>query len=147
MDVAQLLTLIKELAHFERAADEVELTEDVLKEDLFGTHPIIECILAEVDSRIVGIAVYYEKYSTWKGRCLYLEDIIVTTNFRGHGIGKDLFKAVADVAKKRNHGRMEWQVLEWNTPAIEFYKGFNAVIDPEWYNCKFTREQLQGMDL
>jgi GNAT superfamily N-acetyltransferase len=146
-DVANILKLIKELAVFERAAEEVDLTEEILRNDLFGTRPIIECVVAENDTAIIGIAVYYEKYSTWKGRCLYLEDIIVTQEYRGHGVGKKLFRAVANIAKIQNHGRMEWQVLEWNTAAIEFYKNFNAVIDPEWFNCKFTNEQLQSMEL
>jgi GNAT superfamily N-acetyltransferase len=146
-DVAGILKLIKELAVYERASDEVEVTEADLQNDLFGYKPIIECIVAESSSVIVGISVYYEKYSTWKGRCLYLEDIIVTSQYRGYGIGKALFNAVSKVAKTQNYGRMEWQVLEWNSQAIEFYKNFDAFIDPEWYNCKFTREQLQLMDL
>jgi GNAT superfamily N-acetyltransferase len=146
-DIPQILDLITELAVFEKAPDQVEITEANLFDDLFGEDFIIECIVAEEGLKLLGIAVFYEKYSTWKGRCLYLEDIIVTKVARGSGIGKALFNSVAEIGKQRNYGRMEWQVLDWNAPAIEFYKGFNAVIDPEWLNCKFTREQLQAMDL
>jgi len=146
-DVSQILDLIKELALFEKAADQVELSEANLMEDLFGEDFIVECIVAEEGNKLSGIAIFYEKYSTWKGRCLYLEDIVVTENERGSGIGKALFNKVAGIAKQRNYGRMEWQVLDWNTSAIDFYKAFNANIDPEWLNCKFTREQIQAMDL
>ncbi|MEZ5172062.1 MAG: GNAT family N-acetyltransferase [Bacteroidia bacterium] len=143
-NVNEILGLIKELAHFEKAPDEVVLTENQLMEDLFGDKKIAEALVALVDNRIAGTAVYYTKYSTWKGKCLYLEDIIVSDGFRGCGIGKKLFSAVMRIAHEREMGRMEWQVLDWDEPAIRFYKHFGATLDPEWINGKFTNVQLKN---
>jgi len=145
-DVASILNLIKELAVFEKAPNEVEIDERILSEDLFGTKKIIECLVAEIDSEAVGIAVFYTKYSTWKGKCIYLEDIVVTEAKRSLGIGKALFKAVMKVAKERDSGRMEWQVLDWNTSAIDFYKSFGAILDGEWINGKFNKQQLKDFN-
>lgn len=142
-DCAEILSLIKELAVFEKAADEVDIDEEILKHDGFGEHPIYDLFVAEFGDKIVGMALFYEKYSTWKGRSIYLEDLIVTEKLRGKGIGKALFNAVAEEAKKRNSGRMEWQVLDWNQSAIDFYKSAGAELDSEWINCKFRREDLQ----
>ena len=95
---------------------------------------------------IIGIALYYVKYSTWKGRCIFLEDIIVTEKHRQKGIGRLLFDEVARVARDLKVKRLEWQVLDWNEPAIRFYKKLNAVLDPEWINCKLTGEQLANYE-
>jgi GNAT superfamily N-acetyltransferase len=146
LDVLCILKLIKELAAYEKAADEVDIDESILKEDLFGTKKIIECLVAELESEVVGIAVFYTKYSTWKGKCIYLEDIVVSEKHRGLGIGKSLFKSVIEVAKERDSGRMEWQVLDWNTSAIDFYKSFGAILDGEWINGKFNKNQLKAFD-
>lgn len=143
-DVTQVLALIKELAEYERAPDEVTITIEELEEDGFGDNPIYGLFVAEKDDEIIGIALYYEKFSTWKGRCIFLEDIIVTDRLRGKGIGKELFKRVIEISKQRNAARMEWQVLDWNEPAINFYKQFNAKLDGQWLNGQFTRAQLQG---
>jgi GNAT superfamily N-acetyltransferase len=113
-------------------------------EDGFGLNPIYGLFVAELESTIVGIALYYEKYSTWQGRCIYLEDIIVTESQRGNGLGHRLFQAVIDMANQRNSARMEWQVLDWNEPAINFYRKYNANLDGEWLNGKLTREQIQA---
>ncbi|MAC95378.1 MAG: GNAT family N-acetyltransferase [Flavobacteriales bacterium] len=142
-DCAEILSLIKELAVFEKAADEVDIDEEILKNDGFGENPIYDLFVAEFKDKIVGMALFYEKYSTWKGRSIYLEDLIVTEKLRGNGIGKALFNAVAEEAKKRNSGRMEWQVLDWNQSAIDFYKSAGTELDSEWINCKFRREDLQ----
>ena len=142
-DVPSVLALIKELALYEKAPQEVTITLEELTEDGFGPHPIYGLFVAEWNDEIVGIALYYEKYSTWKGRCLYLEDIIVTESRRGSGIGHALFQAVIGVARQRNSARMEWQVLDWNELAINFYKKYNAELDPEWLNGKLTRKQIQ----
>lgn len=144
-DVPRVLELIKELATYEKAPNEVTITLYELLEDGFGTNPIYGLFVAELNNKVEGIALYYEKYSTWKGRCLFLEDIIVTEKLRGQGIGGKLFEAVIKVAKDRNAARMEWQVLDWNEPAINFYKKYDADLDGEWLNGKFTREALQGM--
>ena len=143
-DLPKVLSLIKELALYEKAPDEVTITLDELIEDGFGSNPIYGLFVAEQEEDIIGIALYYEKYSTWKGRCLYLEDIVVTEQKRGTGIGHRLFQEVIEVAKARNSARMEWQVLDWNEPAIGFYKRYNANLDGEWLNGKFTREQIQS---
>jgi GNAT superfamily N-acetyltransferase len=143
-DVPQLFTLIKELALYEKAPEQVTITLEELTEDGFGPNAIYGLFVAELDAEIIGIALYYEKYSTWQGRCVYLEDIIVTESHRGKGIGHQLFQAVIGVAKGRNSARMEWQVLDWNEPAINFYKKYNANLDGEWLNGKLTREQIQA---
>ncbi len=143
-DCEATLKLIKELAIYEKAENEVELSLGQLIEDGFGETPIYELVVAEQDNQLIGIALYYEKYSTWKGRCIYLEDLVVTRSKRGIGAGKALFEAVMQVAKERNSGRMEWQVLDWNQPAIGFYKSYHANLDEEWFNGKFTREQLKN---
>ena len=115
-----------------------------MHEDIFGKNRIAEAFVALYDNVPAGIAVFYTKYSTWKGKCIYLEDIIVTQAFRGKGIGKSLFESVMQIALERKAGRMEWQVLDWNEPAINFYKKFGAILDPEWVNGKFTNEQLKN---
>lgn len=141
------LELIKELALYEKAPQEVSVTIDDLLRDGFGDESIFELIVAEKEGKVIGIAIIYEKYSTWKGRCIYLEDLIVTAKERGIGAGKALFEEVIKRAQKRNSGRMEWQVLDWNKPAIDFYKSYGAELDGEWYNGRFRSEQLQKMKL
>lgn len=141
-DIPGALALIKELAEYERAANEVTVTLEQLEEDGFGEDAVYKFFVAEADDKILGIALYYIKYSTWKGKCVFLEDIIVTEKQRGNKIGEKLFKEVVKVAKEMKVPRLEWQVLEWNEPAINFYKKFNANFDKEWINCKLTGEQL-----
>ena len=142
-DCPAVLDLIVELAIYEKAENEVELTLKELEEDGFGPQAIYDLLVAEQEGQLIGMALFYEKYSTWKGRSIYLEDLIVTEKARGIGAGKALFNAVAKEAKKRNSGRMEWQVLDWNQSAIEFYEKAGAELDGEWINCKFRREDLQ----
>jgi N-acetylglutamate synthase-like GNAT family acetyltransferase len=144
-DLPEVLELIKELAEYERAPLEVTNTLAMMEEDGFGNNPVFEFFVAEADGKIVGMALYYIKYSTWKGKCLFLEDIIVTENMRCHRIGEKLFYSVAMVAKEMKVQRMEWQVLEWNEPAINFYKKHNAEFDGEWINCKYVFDQLQAL--
>lgn len=145
-DVPAVFSLVKELALYEKAPEQVTLTLEELENDGFGDNPIYGLFVAEINNEVIGIALYYEKYSTWQGRCVYLEDIIVTHMHRGKGIGHQLFQAVIDVAKKRNSARMEWQVLDWNEPAINFYKKYNANLDGEWLNGKLTRAQIQAYE-
>lgn len=144
-DCPAVYQLIQELAVYEKAADQVEITEEELAEDGFGLDAIYHLLVAEQDDQIIGIALYYIKYSTWKGKCVYLEDLIVTEKYRGVGAGKLLFEELIKIAAKLNAGRMEWQVLDWNEPAIGFYKKYNAELDGEWFNAKFRREQLQEL--
>jgi len=141
-DLPAILTLIKELADYERAPDEVTISLKDLEEDGFGNSPLYEAFIAEKDDKmIVGMAFFYFAYSTWKGKCLYLEDIIVSENYRRQGIGKQLFDAVLEKAKDLGVKRLMWQVLEWNTPAIEFYKSkYGADISNEWLNGRILFE-------
>ncbi len=142
-DLPQALDLIKELALYEKAPEEVVITVEEMQNWGFGSDKLFDFFVAEENQRIIGIAVYYYKYSTWKGKCLFLEDIIITESQRGKGLGKLLFEAVARVAKEKKVRRMEWQVLEWNTPAIKFYEKYKAHLDPEWINGKLTDKDLQ----
>lgn len=144
-DLPQVLGLVKELAIYEKAPNEVDVTVAQMEEWGFGEDKQFDFFVAEKDGKILGIALYYYKYSTWKGKCLFLEDIIVTESERKNGYGKQLFEAVVQVAKKDKVKRMEWQVLEWNEPAIKFYKKTPTVFDDEWINCKLTYEELQKM--
>lgn len=142
-DVPAALALVRELAEYERALPEVETTEEEMRRDGFGTDPAFGMLVAELETQVVGVAIYYYKYSTWKGRCLFLEDIVITQAFRRKGIGSQLFNAVKAIARKEKVRRMEWQVLEWNEPAIRFYQTYDAQLDPEWINGKLVYEQLQ----
>lgn len=143
-DIPHIFKLIQELALFEKAPEEVSNTEARMLEDGFGENPIYTAAVAELDGKIVGMYVWYVRYSTWKGKGLYLEDIIVTEAARGKGVGKLLFEACMADAKAINAHFMKWQVLDWNTPAIEFYKKYNAQIDAGWYNASLSREQIHG---
>jgi GNAT superfamily N-acetyltransferase len=129
-----MLGLIQELADYEKAPDEVTVTLSHFEQSGFGENPVWWAFVAEVDNVIVGFALYYIRYSTWKGQCLYLEDFIVTKKMRGNGIGKLLFDQIVQETKDKGFSRMVWQVLEWNEPAIHFYKKYKATLDPEWIN-------------
>jgi GNAT superfamily N-acetyltransferase len=133
-DCPSMLGLINELAVYEKAPNEVTVTLSHFEQSGFGENPVWWAFVAEVNDKIVGFALYYIRYSTWKGQCLYLEDFIVTENMRGQGIGKLLFDRVVQETKEKGFSRMVWQVLEWNEPAINFYKKYKANLDPEWIN-------------
>jgi GNAT superfamily N-acetyltransferase len=133
-DCPSMLGLINELAVYEKAPNEVTVTLSHFEQSGFGENPVWWAFVAEVNDTIVGFALYYIRYSTWKGQCLYLEDFIVTENMRGQGIGKLLFDRVVQETKDKGFSRMVWQVLEWNEPAINFYKKYKANLDPEWIN-------------
>lgn len=141
-DLSATLDLIKELAVYENAPDEVIVTIEDMERDGFGENSVFNFFVAEVDGKIVGISLYYVKYSTWKGKCIFLEDIIVTEQYRKHGIGKKLFDEVVKVSKELNVQRLEWQVLDWNEPAIRFYEKINSNLNKDWINCKLTKEQI-----
>lgn len=134
-DVAAMMQLIHELAVFEKAPNEVVANAETLLQSGFQEHPLFVAWVAEKDGLIVGMALCYIRYSTWKGPVLYLEDLIVTESFRSNGIGKALFEKCIDHAKHNNYRRMVWQVLDWNTPAIDFYKGYGAQIEDGWLNA------------
>ncbi|VAW27068.1 Histone acetyltransferase HPA2 and related acetyltransferases [hydrothermal vent metagenome] len=133
-DLPQILELIKELALFEKAPEQVENTVEKMKKDGFGSNPVYWFFVAEHQGKIIGTAIYYLRYSTWKGIRLYLEDLIITEKARGKGAGKMLFEACIREAKAKGYSGMAWQVLDWNTPAIDFYKTYDAHLDGEWIN-------------
>ncbi|MCB0430512.1 MAG: GNAT family N-acetyltransferase [Flavobacteriales bacterium] len=141
-DCREMYRLVNELALYERAPEEVTVTLEEFTEDGFGADPRFEAIVAEDSSGIIGLALYFNRYSTWKGRCMYLEDLIVTEPARGRGIGKALLTEVIGIAKQAGARRLEWQVLDWNEPSIAFYKSLGAELDNTWINCRMTAEKL-----
>jgi GNAT superfamily N-acetyltransferase len=141
-DISAVYALIKELAEYERAPDEVTNTVEDMIADGFGDHPCYSLLVAEVNGEIAGMAIYFVKYSTWKGKGIYLDDIIVTGKYRRRGIGTRLFKEVIRQAARMNARTLHWQVLDWNTPAIEFYKKYSCSIEDNWLDCKLTAEQI-----
>ena len=141
-DMPQVLELINELALFEKAPDEVTNTVKDMIRDGFGKQPVFKCLVAELEDKIFGMAIYYTKYSTWKGKGIYLDDIIVTQSMRNKGIGRLLFEEVLKESRDSGMNQLHWQVLDWNEPAINFYKKYNPTFDDEWINCKLTKEQL-----
>ena len=140
-DCVRLLELIQELAVYEKAPDEVTVTLSHFEESGFGPKPVWWAFVAEVSGLVVGMALYYVRYSTWKGQRMYLEDILVTEEMRGKKIGALLFDALIQEAKEKKFLGMNWQVLDWNEPAINFYKKYNANFDPEWLNCSISFNQ------
>jgi len=142
-DIPQILALIRELAEYENALQEVSLTEEDLKNDGFGETPLFFVTLAETDQKICGMAFWYFSYSTWKGKCLYLEDLVVRKEYRRMGIGKRLFDNLILQARQAGARRLQWQVLDWNISALAFYKRYNAHTSNEWLNLKLTDVQIQ----
>lgn len=139
-DEMAIMQLIKALALYEKAPEQVSNTAEELGKHLFEER-ICDALVVEIDERIVGFALFYTNYSTWKGKCLYLEDFFVLPEFRRDGIGSKLFDAVVQVAHERGVRRMDWQVLEWNEPALNFYRKQNAVLDSEWINGRLFFEK------
>ncbi len=137
-DCARMMELIQELAVYEKAPDEVTVSLSHFEESGFGANPVWWAFVAEVKGVVIGMALYYVRYSTWKGQRMYLEDILVTEDMRGQKIGSLLFDALIKEAKEKGFNGMNWQVLDWNEPAINFYKKYNANFDPEWVNCSIV---------
>ena len=142
-DVPQILNFIRALAVYEREPDAVTATEAGLLHDGFGPNPFYFCLIAEHEGQAAGFALYFFNYSTWLGRPgLYLEDLFVHPEFRGLGIGKELLKRVAAIAVENNCPRLQWEVLDWNTPAIDFYKAMGAEFLGEWLNVRVSGAAL-----
>jgi GNAT superfamily N-acetyltransferase len=137
-DCARILDLVKELARYEKAPNEVTVTLEHFEQSGFGYKPVWWAFVAEVDGVIQGFALYYIRFSTWKGQRMYLEDFYVTEDMRRTGLGKLLFERLIKEAQRKKFNGIQWQVLEWNEPAINFYKKYNALFDPEWYNCAIS---------
>ena len=138
-DCERMMELVRELAIFERAPDEVTVTMEHFIETGFGKNPVWQALVAvNEEEKIIGISLYYMRYSTWKGLRLYLEDLIVTFEYRGQGIGKMLFESTVEEARKMGINGIMWQVLDWNEPAIEFYKKYGADVSGEWLNCSLS---------
>ncbi len=145
-DLPDVHHLVKELAFYEKAEDQVETTINSMREDGFGENPVFGFYIAETDGKIVGLSLYYYRYSTWKGKLLYLEDLIVLEEYRRNGIGRKLMDATIREAKIQKCNGIQWQVLDWNQPAIEFYKKYQPSLDGEWINCRLSREQIEHYD-
>ena len=137
-DCTRILELVKELAVYERAPKEVTVTLEHFEKSGFGYKPVWWALVAEVDGKIEGFALYYVRFSTWKGQRMYLEDFLVTEKMRGKGLGKLLFDQLIMEAKKKKFHGIQWQVLDWNEPAIYFYKKYETSFDPDWINCGIT---------
>jgi GNAT superfamily N-acetyltransferase len=144
-DLPDALRLIKELAAYEKAPHEVTNTLEMMEQDGFGKNPVYGFYVAELEKEIVGLSLYYYRYSTWKGKRLYLEDIIVTESHRGIGIGKLLFERTMLKCNEDKCTGMMWQVLDWNEPAIRFYEKYGTTFDGEWLNCHLQSEQIQSL--
>jgi GNAT superfamily N-acetyltransferase len=145
-DVALILGFIRELAAYEKLDDQVVATESLLAEQLFGPRPVAEVVIAEVDGLAVGFALFFHNFSTFLGRPgLFLEDLYVQPQARGLGIGKALLRHLAGLAIARGCGRMDWNVLDWNEPAIGFYKKLGAEVLPDWRTCRVTGDSLRAL--
>ncbi|MCL6260511.1 GNAT family N-acetyltransferase [Aquiflexum sp. TKW24L] len=144
-DLPRVLELVKELALYEKAPEQVTNTLEMMQKDGFGPNPIYGLFVAEKNTtrEIIGISIFYYRYSTWKGKRLYLEDIVVTETERGHGAGKLLFDRTMLKCIEANCTGMMWQVLDWNTPAINFYQKYGAELDSGWINCNLQSEDIK----
>lgn len=147
-DIPSMMKLIRELALYEHAPEQVTVNDNKFKESGFGNHPVWFGYVAESDHKIVGIAIYYYRYSTWKGPMIYLEDLIITESWRKKGIGKKLIREVIETARKEELAGVMWQVLDWNTEAIRFYQTIGGVeFDDGWTNCTINfnnRKSING---
>ena len=143
-DAASILFLIQELAIFEKEPRAVIVTQAQIEKDGFGDHPLFECFVAEVTNQVVGMALYYPRYSTWKGPTFHLEDLIVTEPMRGNGIGTQLYNAFLEHAYNKGVKRVEWAVLDWNLPAIEFYQKSGATILDDWRSVQMDKKSIDS---
>lgn len=141
-DLTEVLSLIQELATFEKEPDAVELTVEELAREGFGEHPLFRILIAETADQIVGMALFYPRFSTWKGRTIHLEDLIVKESQRGKGIGRLLYSEVMKIAFEEGVRRVEWVVLDWNTPAVEFYKKTGAQVLGDWRTVQMDQQGL-----
>ncbi|QEL13547.1 GNAT family N-acetyltransferase [Limnoglobus roseus] len=145
-DVPSIAALIRALAEYEKLSHEVVLDEATLRDHLFGPRPFAEVLMAEADGRAVGFALFFFNYSTFLAKPgIYLEDLFVLPEYRGHGLGKGLLIALAKLAEERDCGRLEWAVLDWNEPSIRFYQALGARPKDEWVLYRMTREAISAL--
>jgi GNAT superfamily N-acetyltransferase len=145
-EAATILQLIKDLAEYEKAPDEVKATERELIETIFSENPKVFCDFVEVDGDIAGMAIWFLNYSTWQGKHgIYLEDLYVEPEYRGRGYGKALLQHLASICNERGYGRFQWWVLDWNSPAIEFYRSLGAEAMSEWTVYRVSDEPLRRL--
>lgn len=144
-DIGAALGLVQELADYEKEPHAVLVSEDEMRAAGFGPGKLFDFFVAELNGTIVGMALFFEVYSTWTGRCIHLEDLYVQEAHRQHGVGGLLFDAVVKTAHERNVRRMQWQVLDWNQPAINFYNKLGANLDPEWITCQLNQAQIDAL--
>jgi GNAT superfamily N-acetyltransferase len=145
-DAAQILGFIRALAAFERAPDAVLATKEGLIRDGFGPHPFFQCLIADYDGQPAGFALYFFNYSTWVGQPgIYVEDLFVLPHFRRKSIGRELLRQVAAIAIENGCQRLQWEVLDWNTPAIDFYRDLGAEFLDEWRNVRLSGEALKRL--
>ena len=142
-DSLAILNLIKELALFEKEPESVKLKLSDIENDGFGTKPLFECIVAEINKRIIGMAIYYPRYSTWNGPTIHLEDLIVSEQYKGKGIGTQLYSNFIKMALNSGVKRVEWNVLDWNSPAINFYKKSWAKVLDDWRSVQMHRSEMK----
>ena len=142
-DSLAILNLIKELALFEKESESVKLKLSDIENDGFGTKPLFECIVAEINKRIIGMAIYYPRYSTWNGPTIHLEDLIVSEQYKGKGIGTQLYSNFIKMALNSGVKRIEWNVLDWNSPAINFYKKSGAKVLDDWRSVQMHRSEMK----
>ena len=146
-DLPQVLALIKELADYEKSLDQVDVTLEQLEKDGFDGYPHYYLLVAEEKGEIIGVCFYFIRYSTWKGKVLFLEDFVVKEEYRRKGIGGMLFEETIRIANKENMDGLHWQVLDWNTPALNFYKKYNASISSTWLNGRLDKEQINKLEI
>lgn len=142
-DLPSVLQLIKELARYENAEHEVTITLEDLEKDGFGQHPNYLFLVAVQNQEIIGLSFYWIRYSTWKGKFLFLEDFVIKEEYRNQGIGSKLFEETIKICKSKDMNGMFWQVLDWNEPAINFYKKYDAHISSKWLNGKLSKKQIE----
>ena len=142
-DSLAILNLIKELALVEKEPESVKLKLSDIENDGFGTKPLFECIVAEINKRIIGMAIYYPRYSTWNGPTIHLEDLIVSEQYKGKGIGTQLYSNFIKMAFNSGVKRVEWNVLDWNSPAINFYKKSGAKVLDDWRSVQMHRSEMK----
>lgn len=142
-DCGRLLELIQELADYEKAPDEVTVSLEEFQEAGFGANPVWKAFVAEENGIIQGFGLYYIRYSTWKGCRMFLEDLLITEKMRGKGLGKRILDRLIEEAIEKGFRGINWQVLDWNVPAINFYKKYQASFDDEWLNVTLSEEQIK----